>query len=87
MDRDSKGRFRKKEDGDMEYETGILERTPSLRTFLIMIFVGWLLFGLAPSPKDAGKNVCERIFYNNTISPGVTPTPQAAEQPKSEWKK
>ena len=62
MDRDSKGRFKRKNEDDSDCETtGVLEKTPTLKTFLILILLGWLVYGFVPTPRDAGMKICSRM--------------------------
>lgn len=82
MNRDSKGRFKPRLDDEETIQEvyGFLERTPSLKTFLLLIVIAWLAYGFAPTPKDAGLKICGTI-----CSPcNSTMTEQArVEQPTS----
>jgi len=63
MNRDSKGRFKQRLDDDETTQEvySFLERTPSLKTFLVLILIAWLTYGFAPSPKDAGLKICGTV--------------------------
>lgn len=55
--RDSKGRFKKNDDDVDETEMNLLERPPTIKAIMIIIFLFWILSLFAPKSTEVKKTM------------------------------
>lgn len=62
--RDSKGRFKKKDEFNDE-NCGVFNRAPTLKTMLLLILVTWLIIRWSPSSSELKDHGCNAICWRN----------------------
>lgn len=72
MDRDTKGRFRKKEGDEDENTVGFFERVPTLKIIILLVLVLWLLASMIPHPETIKWKMCDMICEDTSPSPPPT---------------
>ncbi len=57
MDRDSKGRFKKRNE-DEEDCTEVWNKAPSLKLLVLLLLIVWLFLGWFPTPSELKTHAC-----------------------------